>query len=95
MTVSAHTDGDNVTVDVCDTGVGIPAELLPRVFDRHARGPDSSSRDAGGAGLGLAIVRGIMALHGGIAEATSPLGEGTKITLMFPGTGTREPPIGE
>lgn len=95
VTVSACTDGDNVAVEVCDTGVGIPAELLPRVFDRHTRGPDSSARDAGGAGLGLAIVRGIMALHGGTAEAMSPLGEGTKITLMFPGNGTTESRIAE
>jgi two-component system heavy metal sensor histidine kinase CusS len=95
VTVSAHTDGVIVALDVCDTGVGIPPELLPRVFDRHARGPDLNARNPGGAGLGLAIVRGIMALHGGTAEATSPLGEGTKITLMFPGNGTTKSRIGE
>ena len=95
VTVNAHSDGVIVALDVRDSGTGIPPELLPRVFDRHSRGPDLSTRSSGGAGLGLAIVRGIMALHGGTAEAMSPMGEGTKITLMFPGNGTTGSRIGE
>ncbi|MFH9615440.1 ATP-binding protein [Streptomyces pratensis] len=60
-----------VTLEVQDDGPGIPAELLPRVFERFARGDASRSRHAGSTGLGLAIVQAVVAAHGGLAEVRS------------------------
>ncbi|MFJ8882170.1 ATP-binding protein [Streptomyces sp. NPDC102402] len=63
-----------VTLEVQDNGPGIPAELLPRVFERFARGDASRSRHAGSTGLGLAIVQAVVAAHGGTAEVRSAPG---------------------
>lgn len=69
-------------VIVSDTGSGIPAEHLPRVFDRFYQ--VDRARSAGGAGLGLALVKSIMELHGGRVEIESQVGKGTKLKLLFP-----------
>lgn len=82
--VGARDDGDAVVLEVRDNGAGIAPEILQHVFDRHVRGTDSAARNSEGAGLGLAIVRGVMSLHGGTAMATSAPGEGTRIILRFP-----------
>jgi two-component system, OmpR family, heavy metal sensor histidine kinase CusS len=76
-----------IRIDVADTGIGIPAEALPRVFDRFYRVDSSRSKASGGTGLGLAIVQSIMALHGGKAEITSRPGQGTRVTLRMPLSG--------
>lgn len=60
-----------VTLEVQDDGPGIPAGLLPHVFERFARGDASRSRHAGSTGLGLAIVQAVTAAHGGVAEVRS------------------------
>lgn len=73
-----------VLLQVEDTGEGIPAEVIPRVFDRYFRGPGERDAHLGGSGLGLSIVRGIMQLHGGAAAVASVAGQGTRITLTFP-----------
>jgi two-component system OmpR family sensor kinase/two-component system sensor histidine kinase BaeS len=70
-------------IRVSDTGSGIAPEDLPHVFDRFYRGDRSRSR-AGGAGLGLAIVRQIVAAHGGRIEVASPPGAGTTFTVTLP-----------
>ncbi|MCA1658188.1 MAG: two-component sensor histidine kinase, partial [Verrucomicrobiaceae bacterium] len=72
-------------VSVKDSGCGIPAEHLPRVFDRFYR--LDSSRSSEGSGLGLALVKSIMHLHGGSAVVESDIGRGTVVTLTFPNTG--------
>jgi two-component system heavy metal sensor histidine kinase CusS len=72
-----------IRIEVSDTGAGIPAEALPRVFDRFFRVDPSRSKASGGTGLGLAIVQSILALHGGSAEITSQLGRGTRVTLRM------------
>lgn len=82
--ISAHDTETAVVIEVGDTGEGIDPILLPHVFERHVRGPESRRRYAAGAGLGLAIARGIMSLHGGTAEASSAPGQGTRLTLSFP-----------
>jgi two-component system heavy metal sensor histidine kinase CusS len=77
-------DNAAVVIEVQDTGEGIPADLLPRVLDRHFRVPSTRSAQSEGSGLGLAIVRGIMQLHGGAVSIASSQQEGTRVTLTFP-----------
>jgi two-component system, OmpR family, heavy metal sensor histidine kinase CusS len=85
----------NVAVEVCplrdavkilikDDGAGIPAEHLPRVFDRFYRVDASRATAMPGTGLGLAIVKTIVELHGGSVTIESELGKGTLVTLIFP-----------
>ena len=69
-------------VSVKDTGCGIGADHLPRIFDRFYRA--DSSRSSVGSGLGLALVKSIMDLHGGRAVVESTVGQGTTVTLTFP-----------
>jgi signal transduction histidine kinase len=73
-----------VVVEVADTGDGIAPEDLPRIFDRFYRGEKSRSRATGGAGLGLAIARGIVEAHGGRIWAESTPGCGTRIRFTLP-----------
>ena len=79
---------DAVEILVADDGPGIPVAELERVFDRLHRLDPSRSRSQGGAGLGLAIVRGIARSHGGDAAVQLPVGGGTVVHLRFP----RHPP---
>ena len=76
--VEASGTPDAATLTVRDDGTGIPADLLPRVFDRFAKGPGST-----GSGLGLAIVRDLVEAHGGtvVAESTEGLGTAIRVTL--------------
>ena len=84
--VVLETGGDSsaIQIEVSDTGVGIPAEALPRVFDRFFRVDSSRSQVSGGTGLGLAIVKSIVELHGGHVEIASEPGHGTRVTLHIP-----------
>lgn len=85
VTLTARELADGaVEIRVCDTGHGVAAEHLPRVFNRFYQVDESRARTAGGAGLGLAIVQTIMRLHGGTATMTSVLGQGTTLILVFP-----------
>ena len=84
VALSAHVEATSAFIEVRDTGVGIPPEALPRVFDRFFRVDPSRSTASGGTGLGLAIVQGIMVLHGGNAEIASEPGLGTRVTLCLP-----------
>lgn len=93
LQAQARPDGSAVVV-VRDNGCGIGADQLPRVFERFYRGHDGAP-DAGGAGLGLAIVRSVMRLHGGEAAVTSRLGEGTTVMLEFPAAPTAPASTGE
>ncbi len=77
--------GDGGTwLGVRDTGVGISAEHLPRIFERFYRADPGRSREAGGTGLGLAIVRHLAEAHGGRVKAESEPGVGTTIAAWFP-----------
>ena len=73
---------EGTEISVRDNGAGIAPELLPHIFDRFVRGPESA-----GSGLGLAIVADIAAAHGGSAAAASTPGVGTTITLLLPEAG--------
>jgi two-component system heavy metal sensor histidine kinase CusS len=77
-------DLSTIRIEVSDTGVGIPSEALPRVFDRFFRVDSSRSHGSGGTGLGLAIVKSIALLHGGNVEIASQPGHGTRVTLQMP-----------
>ena len=82
--LSAETDGASVRIDVSDSGIGIPPEALPRVFDRFFRVDPSRSRASGSTGLGLSIVQSIATLHGGSVAITSRPEQGTRVTLLMP-----------
>jgi two-component system heavy metal sensor histidine kinase CusS len=84
VVLAASSEDSAVHIEVSDTGVGIPSEALPKVFDRFFRLDSSRSRASGGTGLGLAIVQSIMLLHGGKVEIASQLGQGTRVTLHMP-----------
>ncbi|PWV98686.1 phospho-acceptor domain-containing protein [Paenibacillus cellulosilyticus] len=73
-----------VQLEVEDTGIGIAAEHLPRIFDRFYRGEKARTRQEGGTGLGLAIAKWIVERHGGRIRAESKLGVGTRITVTMP-----------
>jgi len=84
IVLGADSDNGTVRIQVCDTGIGIPAEALPKVFDRFFRVDTSRSRASGGTGLGLAIVQSITQLHNGKVEIASQPGKGTRVTLNMP-----------
>ncbi len=83
ITVSASSEKDWVRVCVSDTGLGIPAEHLPFIFEKFYRVPDTL-QTAQGSGLGLFIVKRIIEAHGGRVEAKSSVGEGTQMTVWLP-----------
>jgi heavy metal sensor kinase len=76
--------GRDALVTVRDTGVGIPPEHLPRVFDRFYRVDKARSRELGGTGLGLSIAQSIVIAHGGRIDLASAPGEGTTCTVVLP-----------
>ena len=77
-------DGDNAVVRVTDTGVGIPEESLPHLFERFYRVDKARARKSGGSGLGLSIVRNMVERNCGTITVSSTLGEGSVFTLTFP-----------
>ena len=96
ITVALRSVGDTVEFEIVDTGIGIRREVLPFVFDRFRQADSSTTRTYGGLGLGLAIVRHIIELHGGMVRAASA-GEGHGATftiqLAAAGHGASEPQL--
>ena len=84
VVVRARTSDGGVTLSVQDTGAGIRAEHLARIFERFYRVDSGRSRDQGGTGLGLAIVKHLVEAHGGRVTATSEPEKGTTIDVWFP-----------
>lgn len=84
ITVRTSADTTHVTVTVIDTGCGIAAEHLPRIFHRFYRADQSRNRRTGGAGLGLAICKAIAEAHGGTLDVLSTAGQGSTFTLRIP-----------
>jgi two-component system, OmpR family, heavy metal sensor histidine kinase CusS len=84
VSLTAAREGEAVRVEVVDTGTGIAPEHLPHVFDRFYRADPSRASTSGNVGLGLALVKGIAALHGGTVTLTSTPGKGTCVRLVVP-----------
>jgi signal transduction histidine kinase len=82
VTVTTRQDGPSAVLQVADTGVGIPPDELPRIFDRFWRG--RAAARTSGSGIGLAIAAELAEAHGGSLTAASQPGEGTRITLTLP-----------
>jgi two-component system, OmpR family, phosphate regulon sensor histidine kinase PhoR len=82
--ISAKAEGGDVVISVSDTGSGIPAQHLQRIFERFYVVDKSRSRKLGGTGLGLSIVKHIVLLHNGRITAESEKGKGTKFTVILP-----------
>jgi len=76
--------GERVALQVVDTGVGITADALPRIFERFYKADRARQRDGDGAGLGLAIARHTVEAHGGHISVESELGTGTVFTVVLP-----------
>ena len=84
ITIRAKQEGPEVRVDVQDTGIGIGAEHLPRVFERFYRVDKARSSQPGSTGLGLAIVKHIVQAHQGRVEVQSTLGNGSTFSIFLP-----------
>jgi two-component system phosphate regulon sensor histidine kinase PhoR len=85
VTVTCAPQGaSKVRIEVADTGIGIPSESLPRIFERFYVVDKSRSRKLGGTGLGLAIVKHIVQSHGGTIDVESAPGKGTRFIVLLP-----------
>jgi two-component system phosphate regulon sensor histidine kinase PhoR len=82
--IRASVEGEDVRVSVADNGIGIPPENLPRVFERFYRVDKARSRELGGIGMGLAIVKHIVRAHGGKTYAESAAGKGSVFSFTLP-----------
>ncbi len=85
VVLSARRDGDRIVVSVADTGIGIRADMLDRIFDMFAQADDSLERAHGGLGVGLTLVRNLVEMHGGAvsAESEGP-GSGSRFIVTLP-----------
>jgi signal transduction histidine kinase len=85
IAVSAAEEGDRLRIEIVDSGSGIDADVLPFIFDRFRQADGSTTRLHSGLGLGLAIVRHLVELHGGTVAAESDgRGRGARFVIMLP-----------
>jgi heavy metal sensor kinase len=91
--VSVMRQNGKAVLEVVDNGIGISGEALPQLFERFYRVDKARSRELGGAGLGLSIVKSICTAHHGKVEAQSREGEGTRFIVELPAIGERRDPI--
>jgi two-component system, OmpR family, sensor kinase len=84
VALTVRTIDSKAVLEVADNGIGIPPEALPRVFDRFFRVDTARSRELGGAGLGLSIVKSICTAHHGRVEASSLSGQGSRFRVELP-----------
>jgi PAS domain S-box-containing protein len=90
--VTGRQEADQVVLTVRDSGIGIAPEMLPRIFDWFVQERQALDRSQGGLGLGLAIVRSLVALHGGtVSVASGGKAQGSEFTVRLPLAGTRQP----
>jgi len=91
VSIVASSDEENVTFNVEDRGIGISREHLPRIFERFYRVDRARTREEGGSGLGLSIVKHIALAHGGDVRVASELGNGSTFSLRLPAAGIQIP----
>ena len=85
MWISLSREGARALIRVRDTGIGIPAEMLPRVFEKFVQVPGTVNRSLGGLGIGLSLSRTLVELHGGTIEAKSDgEGKGSEFVVSLP-----------
>ncbi len=84
ISVTLRPDGDCAVLRVADTGIGVAPAEMPRLFERFHRIPNARSRSNEGSGIGLALVRELVGLHGGTISAESTEGTGTEFTIRVP-----------
>jgi signal transduction histidine kinase/PAS domain-containing protein len=84
LAVSVHRVGNAAELRVRDTGVGIPAEAIPKLFERFNRVPNTPSRTHEGSGIGLALVHELVKLHGGSIRTESVVGQGSAFVVSIP-----------
>ncbi len=84
VTMSLEKSGDNAVITVEDTGLGIPVDDIPKIFNRFYRVAKSRSRELGGSGLGLAICKWIVELHGGFIRVHSEVKKGSRFIIRLP-----------
>ena len=84
VTVTLRREERQASLVVADTGPGIAADIMPRVFDRFRQGDGSSTRRHGGLGLGLAIVKHLVEMHGGMVRADNAPSGGAVFTIELP-----------
>ncbi len=84
VSVTCYSDRNEVAIEVADTGIGIPRDDLPRIFERFYRVDKARSRELGGTGLGLSIVKHLMQSLGGQIDVTSRVASGSKFTIHLP-----------
>ncbi|MHB1060004.1 MAG: sensor histidine kinase, partial [Rhodanobacter sp.] len=89
ITVTATRNGDEVALQVVDTGIGISPEDQPRVFEKFAQ--TAGAQRHGGAGVGMALVKSLIELHGGRVSLDSTPGQGTTVTCRIPVKGPVSP----
>jgi two-component system phosphate regulon sensor histidine kinase PhoR len=82
--VKAHSTDTTAEITISDTGIGIPSDHLPRVFERFYRADKARSREMGGTGLGLSIVKHVIEQMGGSVTVSSQVGQGSRFTLTVP-----------
>ncbi|CAG0953338.1 partial two-component system, OmpR family, sensor histidine kinase BaeS, partial [Anaerolineae bacterium] len=84
ISITAQNCGTHAQIEIADTGEGIAPSDLPHIFEPFYRGEKSRARDGSGAGLGLAIARGIVEAHGGTIRAASEIGKGSRFVFTLP-----------
>jgi len=84
VTISGRVDPGQVVLAIQDTGIGVPADELPKLFTRFFRSAADEAHNIPGTGLGLAVVREIIENHGGVVTMESVLGEGSTVTVTLP-----------
>ncbi|MGD7708144.1 ATP-binding protein [Microlunatus sp. Y2014] len=95
LSVRAFPDDGVVRVTCRDTGMGIPADDVPKLFQRFVRASNAQTEQVSGTGLGLVIVKSVVEAHGGSVGLESVVGEGTVVTLTLPLAGVADPEAGD
>ena len=84
VTLTTEKDAEFVTIEVSDTGIGVPEDELPKIFDEFYRASNARATERDGTGLGLSLAKQIIERHGGKIWARSHLGQGTTLSFTLP-----------